>query len=81
MIDAGATYYVRVGGYASGGGISNYGVHGSVDDLTEGNWAGYFIGNVRASGTVVTPTAMIEIDHPLDPDHHQSEFKEQDHHH
>jgi hypothetical protein len=32
-----------------------------------GGFAGYFMGNVHATGTISAPTKLFRIDHPLDP--------------
>ncbi len=60
---AGWCYGVR--GNAHGAGV-NYGVYASAADGTT-NWAGYFSGNVRVTGTLTNPLAGLEIDDPTDP--------------
>ncbi len=55
-----------VHGYAGGSGGTNIGVYG---DAASGdtNWAGYFDGDVRITGTLNPTTAAVQIDYPLDP--------------
>jgi hypothetical protein len=48
-------------------GDTNIGVYGYADGGSD-NWAGYFDGNVRVTGSLVNPLAGFEIDHPVDPD-------------
>jgi hypothetical protein len=50
----------------AGGSGTNYGVYGTASGAGT-NWAGYFLGNVRVTGTLVNPGPELEIDHPLDP--------------
>jgi hypothetical protein len=72
--------YIGVYGHCQGGSGLNYGVMGDavLGDTNIGvygyayggleNWAGYFDGNVRVTGSLVNPLAGFEIDHPVDPD-------------
>jgi len=55
-------------GIATGTGTgARYGVYGEASG-GDTNWAGYFFGNVRVTGTI-NPTKIIsEADHPLDPE-------------
>jgi hypothetical protein len=53
-------------GYATGSG-TNYGVFGNALYGSQ-NWAGYFAGDVRVTGTLVNPGPVLEIDHPSDPE-------------
>ena len=53
-------------GNALGSG-TNYGVFGSAGSGTS-NWAGYFDGDARVTGTFYSPGPVLEMDHPSDPD-------------
>ncbi|MHC4446047.1 MAG: hypothetical protein ACYTA5_25925, partial [Planctomycetota bacterium] len=53
-------------GEAHGGGI-NFGVYGRAYNGTV-NWAGYFLGNVRVTGTFTNPKSSYIIDHPTAPE-------------
>ncbi len=55
-----------VKGYASGAG-TNYGIYGAAL-FGAPNWAGYFDGNIRVTGSVVKSAGSVSIDHPSDPD-------------
>lgn len=48
-------------------GQAAYGVYGTAADA-DTNWAGYFAGNVRVTGTITEGAGRIQIDHPLDPE-------------
>jgi hypothetical protein len=75
---AGATY--TAGSFNVNGGTgTNYGVYSYVNgfgsnyaiygyDATGTDYAGYFVGNVHASGTLTAGTKAFKIDHPLDPE-------------
>jgi hypothetical protein len=56
-----------VHGEASGTG-TNYGVYGRATGTGATNWAGYFAGDVRVTGTLNPARGGFEIDHPLDPE-------------
>jgi len=45
---------------------TGYGIYGSTNRSVT-NWAGYFVGNVRVTGTVVKGCGGFWIDHPLHP--------------
>ncbi len=45
---------------------SNHGVYGHGG--SSGNYAGYFVGNVYVSGTLIKGGGSFKIDHPLDPE-------------
>ena len=53
-------------GSALGSG-TNYGVYGIATSGVE-NWAGYFDGDVRVTGTFTNPGPVLEMDHPTDPE-------------
>jgi hypothetical protein len=63
--DGGSGMNFGVFGDATGGG-SNCGVYGMASGGTN-DWAGYFDGDVRVTGTFTNPGPALEIDHPLDP--------------
>jgi hypothetical protein len=63
--DGGAGSNTGVRGSAVGSN-ANYGVYGTAGGGVY-NWAGYFLGSVYASVDFVSPTATLQIDHPLDP--------------
>ncbi len=64
----GGTENYGVWGYADGADLgTGYGVYGSTS-RSGTNWAGYFVGNVRVTGTVVKGCGGFWIDHPLDPE-------------
>jgi hypothetical protein len=63
--DGGTGINTGVRGSAVGSNV-NYGVYGTAGGGVE-NWAGYFLGSVYASVDFVSPTATLQIDHPLDP--------------
>jgi hypothetical protein len=50
-------------GHVSGSG-TNYAIYGDADGL---DYAGYFEGNVHATGSVTSGALRSKIDHPLDP--------------
>ncbi len=60
------TNYGVIGG-ASGVDANNYGVYGVATNGIA-NWAGYFAGDVRVTGTFDNSKSAILIDHPLDPE-------------
>ncbi|MBC8443266.1 hypothetical protein H8D79_00920 [PVC group bacterium] len=62
----GNDHYYGVDGEVWGGSGYNYGVYGSASGGAT-NWAGYFVGNVRVTGTIDNSLARSVIDHPLDP--------------
>jgi len=49
------------------GGETAYGVYGRAGNATT-NWAGYFDGNVKVTGTLSKGGGSFMIDHPLDPE-------------
>ncbi len=49
------------------GGGTNYGVYGIATSGIE-NWAGYFEGDARVTGTFFNPGPVLEMDHPADPE-------------
>ncbi len=51
------------GGSGASGGAGIYGIN------TNGGNAGYFLGNVQATGTITGAAKNFKIDHPLDPAH------------
>jgi len=63
--EGGSTTKYGVYGYAAGSG-TNYGVYGYAVGGT--NWAGYFEGNARVTGTLTKGGGSFQIDHPLDPE-------------
>ncbi|RJQ40655.1 MAG: hypothetical protein C4555_01245 [Dehalococcoidia bacterium] len=63
-VTSGSKYGLR--GYVSGGASTNYAVYGYATGATT-NYAGYFSGNVRVTGTLTKGAGAFEIDHPLDP--------------
>ncbi len=76
----GADFYFGLLGAATGGTGTNYGVHaaassGAINYGVFGvawggseNWAGYFVGDVRVTGTFTNPGPVLEMDHPADPE-------------
>lgn len=53
-------------GEASSGAVA-YGIYGTASSATT-NWAGYFAGDVHATGTLSKGGGSFRIDHPLDPE-------------
>ena len=64
--DGGSGTNTAVLGSASGTG-TNYGVWGNATGGAT-NWAGYFVGDVRVTGTFTNPGPVLEMDHPSDPE-------------
>lgn len=63
-----ADYHIHgISGSASGSGGVRTGVYGTASGGTT-NWAGYFSGNVRVTGTINPTKVDIKIDHPSDPE-------------
>ncbi|GEM_PF-915719 len=61
-------YHIHgISGSASGSGGVRTGVYGTASGGTT-NWAGYFSGNVRVTGTINPTKVDIKIDHPSDPE-------------
>jgi hypothetical protein len=59
---------IGVFGYASGGAYT-YGVYGDVNGShLDGEYAGYFMGDVAVQGQIIYVVAGYRIDHPLDPE-------------
>ena len=50
-----------------GGSDTNYGIYASATGTGATNYAGYFVGNINVTGTVVKSVSKTKIDHPLDP--------------
>ncbi len=48
-------------------GATAYGIYGAASSATT-NWAGYFAGNVKVTGTLSKGAGSFQIDHPLDPE-------------
>ncbi|MFQ5454035.1 MAG: hypothetical protein ACE5D6_07595, partial [Candidatus Zixiibacteriota bacterium] len=63
----GNNHYYGVYGEVSGGSGTNYGVYGYAYGGST-NWAGYFNGDVRVTGTFDNSKSGIIMDHPLNPD-------------
>jgi hypothetical protein len=63
----GGAGYVGVYGYVSGGSGTNNGVYGYASGSGI-NYAGYFSGNLRCTGTLSKGAGSFQIDHPLDPE-------------
>ena len=63
----GAQYYYGLVGECRGGSGTNYGVYGIATSGIE-NWAGYFEGDARVTGTFFNPGPVLEMDHPADPE-------------
>ena len=57
---------IGVHGSATSGASGNYGVYGDTN-APDGNYAGYFDGNVKVTGTLTAAAKNFKIDHPLDP--------------
>jgi hypothetical protein len=81
VLATGSDAYVGVGGQATGGtgtnyglkgyaagGADNYGVYASVIDIGGTNYAGWFFGDVHVSGAFSATSKSFKIDHPLDPE-------------
>jgi len=64
-VTAGSGNAYGVYGNASGTG-TNYGVYGTAANGST-DWAGFFSGDVRVTGTLNPTRGGFEIDHPLDP--------------
>ncbi len=63
-ITTGSTYGVRAFAFD---GYTAYGIYSSGSSATN-NWAGYFSGNCRVTGTFDNSKSTMRIDHPLDPE-------------
>jgi len=63
----GSGTYFGLTGSVGGGSGTNYGVYGHAWAGAT-NYAGYFDGNVRITGTLYTRANGYRIDHPLDPE-------------
>lgn len=62
---SGNNYGVRGHAYSSSG--ENYGVYGYAGGSAT-NWAGFFSGDVRVTGSIYKGGGMFMIDHPIDPE-------------
>jgi hypothetical protein len=65
---SGTNYGVRA--VSGGSSYLNYGIYASTSGGGAGSthWAGYFGGNVHATGTITSGVRASKIDHPLDPE-------------
>jgi len=63
----GTSSYLGVLGFVSGGSGTNYGVYGWASGGAI-NYAGYFSGDLRCTGTLSKGGGSFMIDHPLDPE-------------
>jgi hypothetical protein len=61
---SGTNYGVYGNAWGTG---TNYGVYGIAASGAE-NWAGYFEGDARVTGTLFNPGPVLEMDHPSDPE-------------
>jgi hypothetical protein len=61
---SGSKWAIR--GLCTGGNGTNFGVYASASGAAV-NWAGYFVGDARVTGTFDNSLARLVIDHPLDP--------------
>jgi len=61
---SGTNYGVYGNAWGAG---TNYGVYGIAASGVE-NWAGYFEGDARVTGTFFNPGPVLEMDHPADPE-------------
>ena len=63
-IETGTTYGLYASAYD---GYTSYGVY-AYGQSAVNNWAGYFGGNVRVTGSIDDSKHSLRIDHPLDPE-------------
>jgi hypothetical protein len=55
------------GGVFTGGGFYGYGIYATGGSGDNTSFAGYFNGSVYVNGSLINPSVVTQIDHPLDP--------------